>query len=1494
MGKTSISGLIKELVNSKHNPLDNDFNVEAFIQDFKEEYAKAEIDLDIKSSENNATELIDAIQTINLIYEQIMHSIEIALDDIDLSINDLIDYILTIANFEYLAMTHERTKVLSSDTDTAPIKIDTADKFKLRNIFGKELDISDAVDITVDTMNEIIHLGYFYLQKVGKRKKTARQEQDSIIRIRNIIYLTNLLVNLRGAFQFYQYEFSELEYKDSVLKFKNSPEIYYLLRLTGKQREQNHIQESLFYLFNQKNIYPEIGNSVSNGVLHIEFRKSKDSIIAKHETAIMIKYYFHLLNKKLKSIGGVTIKEVIEFFIGFKLCFSEINEEETIDKTAGTQSYKFVPRKIEKASLKKAIQKTSGLDAKIVNLLLGQISQYISSNISLWKTPLLQFGNWYYFAIAPIINGHTNYIIDRLLNKSLSISEQEKLFADEIRTELPHRINSNYYFNLIEKLPDLDIPDNILLFEMKDILLIIRVFIFQYPNESEEYQEAISLGAIASETLNSFMESLPESTKKTIVSSLVTNYPTLSGINIAGNMVVDYTLLKNYLDAGKYARGIVITGNGRIDTEELASIKYFNNEDEFNNNLQKFLYDPNPIREIVNKYEHEEHSVFPEHIPYKVYRDGAKAINLESEIARAIKDLEFSINQLFYFEDHYETRNAEEKKFYQEQINFNLSLALNYVALDTSNKNNRLQLQDIISRIKISGFEYLVVIINNTLSDLVTKGVEDLECITLENIDFEKAKEHLDFILDNYLKNQKEVSLSEIIITHNLEDVEVVNLKKYLLVLMSEFNYKFYSDDDLQSFLTILAVFFGLGYDKRFEEHLYVCALNFIDALNTNYHFQKARNFAEEILLITFQRQEIPLLGWLCQFKCFIKQDNPINAAYYGALYVNALKAMPVIAKFQLVDLLFNAMLFFRDTGIIDVVNSIYDAVKTLRLSIYDEQKFTISYFQSKLFTVLSEDSEKQQHFFLNSLSYIEENEKEIKKFGQQGVIPWLGFLYNLKRVNVAFETPLDVDVIEKYIVSFEKGLDSQTLSNVQAMFFPIPEQTKRIFKEALTKILETYNYEDFASEIGKVRVLAENVLLLSLKPLDINNIFLSGIVINDSSLSFEGRKHQDKGPFIPTNNNEIDLDNYASNILEKITLHKGQVIYWVFRLKSNVYALVIKEDKSHELILFSTFDYEIIKKWAKKVDDFSFDAKQGWYSINEQEQDYIKLMQELRTLIFEVTPNTQELLLITDLQLSIFPHNLFQIRSTAWTMDGHEEVVRTEVEKGGHDFLGYHLPVTNIVSFEWYAKNNEIIIIAKSNFTINSWIPTYDEDPALGIGYEKLRPLIEDKYNGQISTDRVPKRSISSINVLLAHGGIGKEGFKTIYTKQSEGHAYIRETGIKHIVGEGIIAVLFVCSSAYISLEFYSQKLESFTNEILGIGYKVVVAPAWKLNPDMTPIWLEEFISSLNTGKSVAFAVYDANIKVAKTGYNDYHGFYAPSGWAAMHVYGNPNIYLD
>ena len=206
------------------------------------------------------------------------------------------------------------------------------------------------------------------------------------------------------------------------------------------------------------------------------------------------------------------------------------------------------------------------------------------------------------------------------------------------------------------------------------------------------------------------------------------------------------------------------------------------------------------------------------------------------------------------------------------------------------------------------------------------------------------------------------------------------------------------------------------------------------------------------------------------------------------------------------------------------------------------------------------------------------------------------------------------------------------------------------------------------------------------------------------------------------------------------------------------------------------------------------------------------------------------------------------------------------------------------------YGKNKKLLF---KELTIEAWVPIDDEDMALYIAYTRLRFHLLD-YQCEIKTERVPRPPINGqINFIAAHGEKTAEGFKAVYTKEEEGHAIINGLGIEHVFGKGIIAVLFICNSGYQSKKVYNQALTSLVNQLIELGYESVVAPGWKYNPEMCGVWTKAFLEGLKSGLKLSYAVYNANSTTSCKGFDEFWGFYAPSGWASMNIYGNPNIWF-
>lgn len=1498
MRSISISQIFKDIIanNNEANPFHDDFNTEILYELIKTKI-KIHSEISIINDDKKASEIIEIILELNNLYEELMLRIEELIIEINIDRISLVEQLIGLTNFDYFNMVQSHIEKIKENNSNSILFGDQTNEIK--NIFGGTIALEDAMDTSTDVCSEVINLILGFSIPMNEKISPISAEKKHTL-IRELRIVTNLYINIKGGVDYYKDEFGELLKEHGTIKFKDSPEIYQILKAAGKERETNLTQEGALYASKALNKKVSIPNyTIEKGIIYIGNEiTQKGNINTSASSSICTTFYFHLIQKKIHSLGSINIIQIFDFLITIRTFLQNLESEDIVNETIKKQDTSSVPIKIDKKRLIKFLKKSTDLNEKVITSLLSYISQPLSSTMNLWSRPLISNKDSYYFLIIPLTHGHLTYQVDNILENILSIKQQEKHFIDLVNLELSHGINKGFKFKKVDDviIKKLDFQtNNLLVFEMKSILVVIEICLFNYPLESSDYYNVLQKLGVTSVSLNDNRKKIEENIStitnseiKEIVNVILVNHTSLSGLNIENNFVLDFHLFKNYFKTGEFKRGLLFLGNDRMDSQELSSFKYYYTEDEFNENFSKFCIDPNPIHEIIKNIKTKEYPVVHKEMTPQIIRDGVEFMSLESTIWQKVNEVEYHLKQLFYFE--FDLKSSKQKTYIENQIAYLIPQILSYFSIDNSNRYNRIEFVDIFKKVNVIGMSHLIFTLNHLIIDLTKKKIKKInENETNQKIDYAKAEAHLEKIFKENIG--KKASLSNFTLTHSLSGIDSDNVKNYLVNALSILKPKYCSEKELENHLYLLTILIGISKnDDKMEKYIYTGCLNFIDLLNYNHYYQKARDICEEILEYSFKNEKPPLIGWICLFRCYIKQNNVFDAAFYGSLYISSLIATPEIIEYQIIDALYNGMLFFRDFGYHELANNIYNALKSVNLNDYDKQKITLSYFNSKLL----ESIESTKESLAEMKEFLTNNLESILFFGQQGALPWVVFIYNLKVIKSKGLLD-DITFFENTLEKLTIHVDKKTLEALEGSFFPIDVTTKLIFKDSLIKVFETRNFEDFSSELGKLELLAKNVVNLSLSPLDIDNLLLSGIVLNDNTLTFKPKEGNQKGtPFLTNNLDDLteQISSYSKTILSNLILKKGQLICWILSVYPNVYLLTINSDKKIQMHLLEKWDVKKMNTWMSKISNFYFDDK-GDYPINAQEQDYKSILDELNFSNLEINENFTEILISSSLSLAIFPQNLLQNSATNQTnVTLHEELIKQHLETEKNDFISFHKPITNIISLEWFISNGNEIEYKKEELTIEAWIPAKDEDIVVNIGFEKLKPIIKDKYKGEIHTGLLPEKPLSSsINIFLAHGGKGIEGFRTIYTKHANGHAYIKDEGIKRLFGNGAIAVLFICNSASISQEIYAQKLVSFTHEILSLGYKSVIAPAWSLNPDLSGLWLESFIDSLKNGDSLSIAVQIANVTVAKKGYNEYHGFYSPTGWAAMHLYGNPNL---
>lgn len=1486
---------------SHRHPFSIDFNENRFAAEYAGYYleylSKTETELtetEIKEFFSSVSEL-NTVVKINSMYKVLLESGREVLEKLNFTPFEVMESVLKLSNFSFLDLTQNAEEQTDENWKTKkPSTIDDQFNVKITNTFGDKLTVVTAVDITIDIVNEVARIVYGTMMNIRKSKEILAQKKVNAL-CRELMIAGNLIFNLRDAFDSYFLEFGKIEYSDGTIHFKKTPDHFYFICEAGRQRLTNNLQEKFFYTAEHVTETFAMSLSISRNTLNWLRSNAKiPDIVQQFGRVNQAVFYMHLHLVKIEGLS-CDVKTVFSILDAIAFLYRQFDFRKIVDTVIATQSENEIPSRILKKDLVRYINQKTGITNKVINKVLLEITQVFSAQFDLWSKPLISYGDYYYFVIPALAQLNHNFIVDGIISKYISEEQAIVYFRKYLLAHIFKSIDDPYQF--VTHAPE---TVSTIAIETRDNLILMQPCLFRAPLSPSDYDNALELIAQSVETLESsllkmFAEYFTDEQKgKKLIKIIITNYPSLSGLNVEGCRVMDQYLINNYFHVGRYVRGQVLMGESRFKTTDVATIDYYNNEDEFNKNFRAFCISPMPVEKIIETYSVKEYPInFEESYP-RIFVDGIEKASFDSQLHQWISEIGLGLKRLYYFESAYKRDFPEEKQIVQEKIEFLLPQVLSAIAFNNEDRMARIEVLDIFKKIDNEAIAQLVLQFDRSLLKLNGKKLKSSPIPKPVSRNVDLAVNDLKEIIRATHEEGKALQLSTLQIVHSLDEDRLKNVRDLLQTNIGSLTLQQYTDEELNDQLGLIIVFVNLfPVHERNSRVVWQALVNFLDLLNHNFHYQKASDFAEEVLAFSFNNNIFPNVGWLCMLKCFLKQKNIIDAAFYGSLFLHSFSMVEELEKDLLTDALYNVMLFFRDFGFDDIAESIILTMRKIGIAEYDDQKITISLFYNRLQGQPVRVWEKQ---LPEIEAYLAKKIDEILSYEEHATIPWISLLYNIPNIK-KHGLVYDTSILETYLAKLETTVSHDALATMKARYFPMAEASEQFFKTALIKIFETRHFDDFSFEMEHLRLPAKNVFSLSINPVDLGNLLLCGLVFNDNSLTFESVSVDEVAPFLKRMNTNLSehINHYSDYILSGLQLQQGQVLVWLTVVEGVIYQLSIFSDKQFQFQPLTHWQDTHVRDWLATIADFSF-TDNGDYPINEQEHDYLKYLDELSFAKVHLPKDCRELLVYSDLKLSAFPPNLLQyeiLDRDASNMSKHVDVLKEKLLIHPQDFISYHLPVANIISLEWFVGNNQGGTIPLNNFSAQGWIPVADEDMTLTIGNEKLKPILEGKYGFPIDNNLIPDKPLhASINIVMAHGGKGDYGFKTFYTRQNsaDGHAFIKEEGVERIFGEGYIAIVFVCHSASIVKDVFSQKLVSFVHHILSLGYKTVIAPAWALNPDICPGWLDKFISSMLAGSSVSIATHLANIEVAMFGYNQDHGFYAPTGWAAMHVYGNPN----
>src|SRR5690606_12507271 len=152
-------------------------------------------------------------------------------------------------------------------------------------------------------------------------------------------------------------------------------------------------------------------------------------------------------------------------------------------------------------------------------------------------------------------------------------------------------------------------------------------------------------------------------------------------------------------------------------------------------------------------------------------------------------------------------------------------------------------------------------------------------------------------------------------------------------------------------------------------------------------------------------------------------------------------------------------------------------------------------------------------------------------------------------------------------------------VDNLKSNHFGDKASNKTKLINSLTGVFETNTISDFKFEVKHLEVLINILLPEAIKDNDIDSILLSGIVLNDNSLTYNNKYFSQNTivRVIPEPNQELEnkLKNYKDYIVNSIVIEDNQLFVWLFNIHKKIYVLTINNSKDINFKELSEWSYD-------------------------------------------------------------------------------------------------------------------------------------------------------------------------------------------------------------------------------------------------------------------------------------------------------------------------------
>lgn len=1408
------------------NPFSTDYNTKEF-----------EVIINNNEIDNELKDLISFYNLCNKIFFINYSKMIKVFQSLALSKAENYKLIFLCSNYHYLLINKQKISNLKLELPKT-INLESVYFNKVRFDNGTEIKTKEGFERGGDVINELFLFLYeFEEDLLGDKELNSTTEDLLTFYISRLWESADSMYAWKSYYDIVRYEGGSVTFTDNnEIKIKKDDEhiIMHTLEDVAEIREANHFNE---FFFGIKNLLKKENKSSPYLSYHIEknkiipkigYRKNEDKVIQKIAHTFKSKTSY-------KSDGILNYEEFVEV-ISY---FSELVNDITNDLIKKDFTSKDIFFTVNLDLLRDKISEITKIHSDTVSLLLNAITEN-SKEPYFWKRILFVHENEVYFSFSLLHAPNIDLLYESYLKfNNVSLKERAKQFTDYVVDDLSSIRFSKVIYND---------SDDFLILESKSIKLLVCIyFIDEFQIEISKNKKIVDEIKSKTNTINEDVKQLNEQTEKPFFAIVLTNYSKYTGLVINDVPVFDLILLKNYYVTGAFQKGQIKRSKNKVKSKIANSLIYYNDEEDFNDNLVNFLYYPVPIYEIKSKLFWKETSVFPKGadidliIDTNSYEENVNIVHNELALLKTALSNKYLLNL-----------KGKSSDFVNRLISFRLTNVINEIALgDYDNTSFRFNIIEIFSSANMEGLVHLIAnfrLALNSLDQMQMKSDSKYKSINYDPNEIGKLFERI------YSSDNRKIGLTSLDIGTLYSKEEEKRMVSSSIDIVSTITTKKYQTSDIENYILSLSIIKNLKNKYGLDHYFYLGCHNLISALNHNSFFQQARNLAEEVFSISFKEGK-EYRGWGILFLCYDQQRNVFNSTLYGCLYLNSLVAVEKLPYSQIIDIFYSILKYSRNLQLFFILDDVFNFIKKFKLETYDQQKIHLTYFLSSVQRV----GEERSRIMEESITYFDQNVVKVIKFGTKGIVPWLNYFYNLKRIGISDSAIPDVD---KQILILEEELDDETISFLKSKHF-FNSDSKNIFIENLKRTFSSYYASDFVYEIINLELESSLLIQNGIVTNDYENILLGGLVNNDVRLIFNDKTIvEDMTVLFENDPRLLRFDNYLKFIIDNVKLKKGQLLIYLFNHEHHVYYLKINDQAKISLEFLNNWNVNDSKNFLKNEEKFYYDANR-FFGIEDQEISYNFLLDKLKFTSLNIEEKFDELLISTNIDLSNFPINLIE---------------------NNQQFIGVNTPVTNILLLEWFIEKNRSVIIDKPS--LSCWIPIEDGDPTINMGYDKLKPVLID-YHIETHLGSIPDKTLDKdINIFFAHGELDDIGFKAVSMNEEK---FVINNKI--FFGKGKIAILFICHSGSLNESLFSNKIQSLIYELILFGYESVIAPFWSLEATIPSFWLRYFLKNLDEGYTISESVYISNNSLAKYHEEISGSYYVPEGRLAMHLYGNPNI---